>query len=382
MGASMTIINTSDVATLRRLNAETTLSVLRSEPTRWFTVRELADLTELSRPTVARVLDDLARGSWVISVAGTPGETGRPARRFTFNQRRGLVLSFDIGTHHFLLVATDLAGETIATAQRMEENVTEHHQVMPLLRELADQVLTELQVETPVLAVSVALPGALDDNGVLAASAFAPTWVGLDVGPSLSQEFPYAAIHLGHDVELATAAELSTGALQGVDSAVHVQFLDQPSATLVVDGELVHGARGMAGVRPSPRKGREGGAMDWAHLRTRLYEGHELQRMSLMIKAAQAGDQEYMDLLTRYAEGLAPRIAFLTRTIDPEVVLIGGQMMALPEILRTSMARAIQAEVGRPVEVRLAQHSFELAAPLGGVYASLNAIDWVSSTTA
>ncbi|RKW70470.1 ROK family transcriptional regulator [Galactobacter caseinivorans] len=374
----MSLIDTSDVTTLRRFNAETILDVLRAESRRWFTVRELALGTGLSRPTVARVLDDLAGNGWVISVAGTPGETGRPARRFTFNRRRGVVLSYDSGNTIFLVVASDLAGEPLATASRQEENITDQNAVVPVLCELADEVMAKVQMDVPVLGVGVALPGAINEAGVLTDSAFAPTWIGLDLRPQLEEAFPDAVISLGHDVETTTAAELKSGALQGVNSALHIHFLDKPSATLVVDGQLVRGARGLAGVRPRARKGREGHSSDWMALRNGLYEGHQIQRMSALVAAAQSGDQEYIDLLTRYAEGLAPRIAFLTRAIDPEVVLIGGQMLALPEILTGPMTRAIRIAVGREVEVRLAKHPFEQAAPLGGVYAALDAIEWVS----
>lgn len=374
----MTIIDTSDVTTLRRFNAETTLAVLRSAPRRWFTVRELAASTALSRPTVARVLDDLAESGWLTSVAGTPGETGRPARRFTFNRERGLVLSFDIAPLFLSIVVTDLAGETLASGTRLDFQLTEHHEMVSMLRELADQTLAQLPADLPVMAVCVAMPGTLNDAGVLNSSTFAREWIGMDLRRPLAAAFPNAAIRLGQASDLTTAAELRSGALQDVDSAVHVHFMDRSSTTLMVDGQLVRGAHGLAGSRPRAHMGPDGQIMDWATLRQSLYQGHELQRMSLMITAAQAGDQEYRDLLTRYAVGLAPRIGFLVRAIDPELVLLGGQMLRMPEILTEQMTSAIHQVVGHKIEVRLAQHPLERAAPLGGVYAALDAIDWVS----
>lgn len=375
----MTEIDTSDVTTLRRLNARTTLDQLRAQPEQWFTVRELSDLTELSRPTVSRVLEDLSNTGAVESLAGQPGATGRPARRYRFDSRSGMVLSFDTGRAFFNLVITDLAGTPIASRLRPVEAVTTEAEFLRHVREVADEALAAMENPPPVKAVSIALPGALDENDRIRVSVFTPEWVGFDLRKGLEELFPEIPVLMARDVELATLSEQTSGALRGVESAVHLLFSHQSSSTIVIDGQLMQGAHGLAGARPQPHFDESGKKVaDWATLTSELYQGHARQRLSQIIAAAQQGSATDTQLLRDYAEGLAARVTFLARALAPQVLVVGGQMMAMPELALPPLQAAVREAVGEHTEVRIGEHPFEKAAPLGGAYAALSAIDWIS----
>lgn len=382
----MTSIDTSDVATLRRLNAQTTLDCLRQEPTTWFTVRELAISTDLSRPTVSRVLEDLEQSGWVLSMAGQPGGTGRPARRFCFNGGAGLILSVDAGLYSFNVMVSDLAGTPRAELTERPPLISTSEEFVAHFKDIAERCLAEAGPDTPLRAITIGLPGPVDANGKLRVSLTTPEWTGLDVADGIRALYPEASLLVGRDGEFDTLAELTSGSLQGVQTAVHVTFSDRCRATLVVGGKIVRGAHGLAGSRPQPHGVGENMTASWTPLRDLIYGDHPRQRMSEIIAAAQEGSASDIDVLTRYAEALVPRVSFLMRAVAPEVLVLGGQMLALPEIALPPLEGAVREAAGldhgneldltRVPEVRLAHYRSAHAGPMGGIYAALAAIDW------
>jgi predicted NBD/HSP70 family sugar kinase len=382
----MTAIDTSDVTSLRRLNAQTTLDCLRAEPTTWVTVRELAVRTKLSRPTVSRVLEDLEQAGWVRSVAGLPGGTGRPARRFCFNGAAGLILSVEAGPFAFNAMLADLAGTTQAEVSRRPPVITTSEELVGFFQELAAECLAGVDPGIPLRAVSLGLPGPVDEQGRLRVSITAPEWDGFDVRDTLRGLYPEAAVLIGRTGEFDTLAEITSGALVGVKNAVHVTFSDRCRATLVVGGRIVRGAHGMAGARPRTHGVGKNLAASWTPLRDLIYGDHPRQRMSEIVAAAQEGSEADVEVLTRYAHALAPRVSFLVRAVAPEVLVVGGQMLALPDIALPPLVAAVRASAGldrrgsvdesRLPEVRLAHYSPAHAGPTGGLHAALSAIDW------
>src|SRR3954452_11054391 len=101
---------------LRRLNAQRVLDALREDddPLR---VTELVERTELSRPTVDAVAEDLIRlGS--IEESAAQARRGRPARSLSFNASAGHVAGVDIGEVKVRVAVADLRGRIVAERMR------------------------------------------------------------------------------------------------------------------------------------------------------------------------------------------------------------------------------------------------------------------------
>jgi len=377
----MTTIDTSDVATLRRHNASAALALLRGAPERWFTVRELADATDLSRPTVTRVLEGLEDAGLADSQAGEPSGAGRPARRFRFAADAGVVLSLAADGARIAVRVADLAGKTLADHAECGTAPATEAELLDALGRAADAALASAGRTAPVRGVSVALPGAIDAHGVLTEPEYHPEWAGFALRPGLEARYPRAAVVLDRDLALCTLAELASGALRGVDSAVHLSFSDRSGATLVMGGELVRGAHGLAAARSRPAAR----TTDWPALRAELYGDRPGARLADIVEAARAGSGEALVLLRRQAEIMGPRLTFVMRAFAPQLLLVSGPVVKLPDsvlpTLRSVVATAMDGAGNDPTvsmpEIRLAEYPSEEAALLGGVHAALGAIDWI-----
>ena len=74
-----------------------------------------------------------------------------------------------------------------------------------------------------------------------------PGWEDLAIPAAIEEAFPALPARFGNDVKLAALAELTWGALAGVDCGVYVNLGTGIAATLVIDGRVVEGAHGAAG---------------------------------------------------------------------------------------------------------------------------------------
>src|SRR4051812_42830118 len=94
---------------LRRLHAQRVLDALRADgPLR---VTDLVAATELSRPTVDAVADDLVRLGWVAESTPEGPRRGRPARVLEFRADAGYVAGLDVGEVKVRVAVADLTGE-------------------------------------------------------------------------------------------------------------------------------------------------------------------------------------------------------------------------------------------------------------------------------
>lgn len=70
---------------------------------------QLAELTGVSRSTIAQRVDALLAHGLVVEDGQSASTGGRPATRLRFNEDRGLILVGDIGATHSRVGITDLA---------------------------------------------------------------------------------------------------------------------------------------------------------------------------------------------------------------------------------------------------------------------------------
>ncbi|MFE7493101.1 winged helix-turn-helix domain-containing protein, partial [Kitasatospora sp. NPDC057541] len=112
----MTTARTATPSTARAINDRLALNLLLDQGP--LTATELRDLTGLSRPTVADLLDRLQR-TGLVAVVGERGEQrrGPNARLYALVASRAHLGAVDVRSGGVTLVVADLAGQTLAGAE-------------------------------------------------------------------------------------------------------------------------------------------------------------------------------------------------------------------------------------------------------------------------
>ncbi|MGP9536678.1 ROK family transcriptional regulator [Brachybacterium sp. AOP43-C2-M15] len=308
---------------LRRANARQCVLVLRGSDSP-LTVGELAAATGLSRPTVDAVLLDLGQAGTVVQAPATAsGVAGRPARRFAFDPSAGSVAALDIGARTVRCLVTDAGGGLLARSAVPSSDSDPLDALARAVRETGHSPR----------AVGVAVPGILGTDGRAAQSLVAPALVGLDLAGGLSQRLD-CPVEVENDIKLAALAEHHLG--DEADSIVLLQLGRRVSLALVIGGRILQGAHRLAGELGSQRgmrwtRSSERGRLTWS-------TGEEAK--PLLDRAAD-GDAAAEREIEEFCAQIAPRLATVLLTVDPERVVVGGGLSRAGDTLLDPLRTAL-----------------------------------------
>ncbi|HET9167984.1 MAG TPA: ROK family protein [Actinospica sp.] len=187
---------------------------------------------------------------------------------------------------------------------------------------------------------------------------------------------------VGNDVRAGAMAELRFGALRGTDPGVYLSLGTGISAAVTVGGRVLEGANKAAGeiayIDPGvcPRRGP--GAAPLEELvggralgeRASALLGERLSAAELFARAAT--DEAARAIVDETLDVLARSIANITTLIDPELVVIGGGMMASGDVILTAVGRRLTETLPFPPPVAAA-HFTRDASLHGAVALALSA---------
>lgn len=232
---------------MRRLNLERVLAAAIDHEGE-FTRAELIKVTGLSAPTVGTLASALIRDGLLTELGTGPSRGGRRPARMQFNALYGFVAGIDIGPTRTRLGLADLRGQRIT--HRMVS--TPSGAPACLLASLADEVKTLIKDAdlscNRLLAVSVGAPGAVDPKRGMVV-ALAPNLRGWSEVPveTILRTALGAPVVVENDVNLAVLGEHWKGAARGHETFVFLQFGTGIGAGIMVNGQLYHGHRFLAG---------------------------------------------------------------------------------------------------------------------------------------
>src|SRR5699024_1566717 len=311
-------------AAVRRANTRECLLALRTAdgPA---TAADLASATELSRTTVVAILQELETAGSVRAVGpAAPASRGGTAGRFAFEPSAATAAAVDLGARSVRCLLADGAGDVRASL-RAPAAAGEHLAVAESLLRRADAPLPG--------AIGVAVPGILSADGALAQSLAIPDLVGLDPAAALEERLGCPVV-ADNDIKLAALAEQRLGA--GTADMVLVQLGHRVSVAIIVGGEILQGSHRLAGELGSQR------GMRWTASsrrgRLRWSTGDEAE--PLFARAAD-GDRAAIAEIDEFCAQIAPRLAALLLTVDPEVLVVGGGLSRSGELLLEPLRRHV-----------------------------------------
>lgn len=315
---------------LRRANARNCAVMLR-EAESALTLAEIAAATGLSRPTVDAVLGDLAATGIVVPApAASPSGAGRPARQVRFDPSAACVAALDVGARTVRCLVADAAGRELARAEASLDAAD------PLAA--MDEALR--RTGTDPAAVGVAVPGILTPEGHVARSLAVPPLEGLDLAAALTNRLG-VPVAMENDIKLAALAEHHLG--PAADSLVLLQLGHRISLAVIVGGTILQGAHRLAGELGSQR------GMRWtaSSQRGRLTWSTGEDARALLERAAD-GDRAARREIEEFCAEIAPRLATVLLTVDPERLVVGGGLSRAGETmlgpLREAVGRLLMTE--------------------------------------
>ena len=363
---------------LREMSEQAILeTIFREGP---ITRPEIAERTNISKPTVSAVVERLVEADLVHAAGERPGRRGRTPLAFTVNSAAGFVIGIDIGSTRVRLSAVDIYGAVLEDVEletsrggprEVEEQITEA--VRGIDRKLAGR-------HGELLAMGVSTPGVVDpETSRVTSLAWHVSATGeFDSLATLGNRFGVPVL-VDNDVNCAAVGEKWRGLAGGVATFVVISIGAGVGMGIVIEDELFrgfHGAAGEIGYLPLARDPfdahhrRLGGLEDeiGAEGLVAAYReaGGSADSPAEVFERSRAGDAAAIEVIETVAQRIGLAIATVCAVIDPELVVLGGRIGGAADLLP-----AVRATVGRllPLPARIEASGLAERAALEGALA-------------
>ncbi|MGW7419538.1 ROK family transcriptional regulator [Streptomyces sp. NPDC054813] len=240
-------------STARAINDRLALTLLQREGP--LTAGQLKQLTGLSRPTVADLVERLT-DSGLIAVVGESGEQrrGPNARLYGIVADRVCLAALDVRTESVSVLVSDLVGQVLAegavpVGPEAGKAAAGEAAAVEQAVELVERAIKEAGAAGGgrLHTVGIGAPGLIDPaSGELRDSAGLPAWHRRLVA-AVQERFPEARVSVENETNLAALAEQQEGVARDRDTFVLLWLGHSCGAAVVLDGSLRRGASGGTG---------------------------------------------------------------------------------------------------------------------------------------
>lgn len=338
-------------ASLRESNRLRVLDALRQHGA--MTQVEIAGLTGLSPATVSNVVKELDAAD-VVDLSPSI-RNGRRAVLVSLSTGDTLLAGIAFGDRD-VRVAVGPTPRDIVWQQRMPLPANHHADegMERAARLLHDLVEKAGKTMPDVKAVCIGLPAPVDSvSGQVGSESILPGWRGVAVAEELEGHLR-APVVLDNTANLAALGELRSGALQGIQHGVYIKLSYGVGAGLILNGELYRGSAGTAGEighltidenGPVCRCGNRGCLetyIGYQALLDALKPTHGALPLRQVISRALEGDPGCTRVLGDAGRHLGVALAGLVNLVNPEVVVIGGQLSKVGPIITEPMLTALE----------------------------------------
>ncbi|WP_433876890.1 ROK family transcriptional regulator [Sinomonas atrocyanea] len=342
--------NPGSQSALRKLNEQRIVETLMAGPA---TQAELSRQTGLSTATVSNIVKVLHDAGVVATEPTT--SSGRRALSVRLNSNSAVAVGIDFGRRHLRVVLANLAYEVLA-----EQNIT-----LPLGHEadvsisaavdLLDSLLEDAGVRrADVVGVGAGIPGPIDHRtGTVAQGAILPEWVGFHLLAHLEERLGLP-VFVDNDANLGALSEVTWGPHSGVENLVFVKIGSGIGAGLILNGLLFYGQVGVTGEIGHATIVEHGavcrcgnrGCLETVASTTTMSEllsrgQPDPLTPDEIVRRALAGHPAVLRVIDDAGLAVGRALGNVANLINPEVIVIGGPLADLGEILLEPIRRGL-----------------------------------------
>ncbi|MER6994943.1 ROK family transcriptional regulator [Streptomyces sp. NPDC000410] len=310
----------------------------------------IGKLTGLSKPTASQLLARLEAAGLVVATGTTEGRPGPNAQLYAINARAAFAAGLDVTPQRIRAAVADITGSTVGEFVVPKPGRRADGVVRQVTEALDGAAKAAGITRADVHRLVIGTPGAFDPStGRLRYAAHLPGWHSPTLLDELAAALPMP-VEYENDVNLVAVAEQRLGAARGHEDFVLLWNEEGLGAALVIGGRLHRGFTGGAGevgFMPVPgtplvrqvSKANSGGFQELAGAQTVRRLARELGipgigngthvevATELLTRAAAEESAPLRTLLDTFGTGLATGIAAMVAVIDPELVVLSGEVI-------------------------------------------------------
>jgi predicted NBD/HSP70 family sugar kinase len=315
---------------------------------------EIARHTGLSAATVSNIVAVMVDHG-TVSTSPTRS-SGRRAVHIRLESRGAVIVGIDVGRRHARVVLASLAhqvlGEraiTLPRGHRREEGI---EAAARLLEEVLESEAVERRA---VVGVGVGVPGPIDRRtGSVVDGGILPEWAGVDLVAAFGQRLGLP-VFVDNDANLGALAEVTWGAHAMSQNLVFLKLGSGIGCGLVIGGEPFYGHLGIAGeighspvsdLGPMCHCGNRGCLETVASTSMMIDVLGKRSNPSMttddIVRQAIAGDVATLRVVGDAGFAAGRAVAGVVNLLNPEVVVIGGPLAVLGDILLDPVRRGFE----------------------------------------
>ncbi|MGW6456073.1 ROK family transcriptional regulator [Streptomyces sp. NPDC055078] len=326
---------------------------------------KIGKLTGLSKPTASQLLVRLEAAGLVVATGTTEGRPGPNAQLYAINPGAAFAAGLDVTPLRIRAAVADITGATVGEFELPTPGRRAESAVRRVTTALDGAVRAAGLTLADIHRLVIGTPGAFDPStGRLRYASHLPGWHSPALLDDMAAALPMP-VEYENDVNLVAVAEQRLGVAQGHENFMLLWNEEGLGAALVIGGRLHRGFTGGAGevgFLPVPgtplvrrvTKANSGGFQELAGAQAlpglaremgvaEIGHGHYTEVASALVaRAADSSSGPYQRFLGAYATSLATGLASMVAVLDPELVVLSGEVIAAGgEPLRTR----VQAEL-------------------------------------
>jgi len=355
------ISRTANADLQHKINRSVIFNYLRENgPT--FRARISKDLN-ISAPAVSRVIDKLIEDGYVIETEKLITGSGKRPIQLKINSEKGIVIGIDLIIENIEIAISDLCGKVLTSNRGFkffEDINVKNKLIAEVKRVLHGFKHVNGNNYSELMAMGVGVPAVTDINsGAVIDAPLYGSLSKLNLKAELEKEFNIP-VYVENVVRLSALGEKIYGEGKNFKDVVFVEISNGIGAGIIIDNHLIRGTYGSAGeiglsiigtenlcfkIR---NKGYLESIASVESLKERaIYEINKGKR-SLMIDltnndltklnatfvctAALNGDKVASDIINDVVKNLSVIIIHLILTLNPQIVILGGDICRLPEV--------------------------------------------------
>lgn len=348
---------TGSLEALRQGNRMRVIDVLRARG--GASRAEIAREAGLSRTTVGSLVADLIADGYVVerTGAGAPRDPqgGRPGVLVTLDRSAGALVGIDFGHRHLRVAVADLAYEVVAERHVQLEVDHAGLEGLDAAAALVEELLEEAGIDPGrVLACGMGLPAPVErPSGLVRSRKILPSLDDVDAAAEMVRRLGYP-VHLDNDANVGALGEATFGAGRGYEVMAYLRMSAGIGSGLVFGGRPFRGARGFAGEighvlvdpdGPICRCGNRGcleTLVGPSRIVDLLEPSHGALTVAEMLDLATSGDGGARRALQDAGRVVGEVTAAMCNYLNPDVVVVGGEISPAGELLLEPMREAIQ----------------------------------------
>ncbi len=319
----------------------------------------------ISAPAVSRAVEKLIEKCYVIETERIKTKMGKRPTPLVINKNKFFVIGMDLGKERLKIALVNLRGEIVEKFKGsvILKNKRAIKRIVTEIEEFIKKYTTGKNSKLyKIEAICIGVPAAVNikTERVLSTNHYKDwEWKDLNLKNIITNEFNIPVL-MENDANLSAIGEKHYGEGQKYKTIIFVEVSNGIGAGVIVDNKLVRGSNGSAGeigftISDSKKlafKVKDRGFLEEhssiRSIRERtiaeIQKGkktiitdmakNNIKRITpfLVCKAAIKGDRLANDIITNIAELLSVGIINLILIVDPQLVVLGGDIFNLPEV--------------------------------------------------